>query len=360
MNSMCEERAQTQESDESANKPPQRKKMIRRRSTDRSQQMRWWIQTLFLILNVWIGVEFMLFVRYYESGGTTALVGRPAGVEGWLPIGALMNLKYCFMTGQIPPVHPAAMFLLIAFLAISWIFRKSFCSWLCPIGMLSEVLWKLGKRLFGRNIDLHPRVDVPFRALKYILLGLFVYAVASMSPAAILAFMKSPYGLIADIKMFYFFRHLSLTAALVLGLLFLASVFVKNFWCRYLCPYGALMGLAALLSPTRIQRSPEACIDCAKCARVCPSLLPVDKLLTVRSPECTGCLECVAICPVEPALQLSVGKKRTLPSWTLATGILVLFLGIVGCAKWSGRWQSNIPPQIYFDLVPRAHELVHP
>jgi polyferredoxin len=322
--------------------------------------VRWSIQTLFLILTIWIGVEFILFVRYCESGGTTALVERPPGVEGWLPIGALMNLKYFVMTGQIAPIHPAAMFLLVAFLAISWIFRKSFCSWLCPIGTLSEVLWKLGKRLFGRNIDLHRWADVPLRALKYILLGLFVYAVASMSPAAILAFMRSPYGLIADVKMLYFFRFLSLTAALVLGVLFLASICVKNFWCRYLCPYGALMGLPALLSPTRIRRDQGACIDCAKCARFCPSLLPVDKLLVVRSAECTACMECVAVCPVEGALRLSVGRKRTWSSWALATGILVLFLSIVGYAKWSGHWQSNIPPQVYFDLVPRARELNHP
>ena len=50
-----------------------------------------------------------------------------------------------------------------------------------------------------------------------------------------------------------------------------ASVFVQNFWCRYLCPYGALLGLTSLLSPLRIRREPAACIDCAKCAKACPS-----------------------------------------------------------------------------------------
>ena len=90
------------------------------------------------------------------------------------------------------------------------------------------------------------------------------------------------------------------------------SIFIRNFWCRYLCPYGALMGLASLLSPLWIKRDPDKCIDCAKCAKACPSHLPVDTRLQVRSAECLGCLECVAVCPAEGALELSVleGVRR--------------------------------------------------
>jgi polyferredoxin len=157
-----------------------------------------------------------------------------------------------------------------------------------------------------------------------------------------------------------FFRELSLTGLWVLVALIVLSLLVKNFWCRYLCPYGALMGLAALLSPSRIRREPSACMDCAKCARICPALLPVDKLQSVRSAECIGCLECVAVCPAEGALQMLLGSRKELPAWALAAGIIVLFVGIVGCAKWSGYWQTDIPHETYFQLVPRAHELDHP
>jgi hypothetical protein len=72
--------------------PPPRKKLIRRAGPDRSQLLRRLVQTAFLALNVWIATEFLLFVRYYESGGRTAFASRPPGVEGWLPIAALMNL----------------------------------------------------------------------------------------------------------------------------------------------------------------------------------------------------------------------------------------------------------------------------
>ena len=85
--------------------------------------------------------------------------------------------------------------------------------------------------------------------------GLFLYAVGSLSAEGIAQFLESPYGIVADVKMAStFFRHMGVAAAVVIGILVLASVFVQNFWCRFLCPYGALMGLAALASPLRIFR----------------------------------------------------------------------------------------------------------
>jgi polyferredoxin len=256
-------------------------------------------------------------------------------------------------------MHPAGMFLLLAFLGVSILFRKSFCGWLCPAGALSEYLWKLGRETFRRNWALPKWLDIPLRGLKYLLLGLFLYAVGSMAPGAIRAFLDGPYGVVADVKMLNFFRFLSTTAAVTIAALVVASVFVKNFWCRYLCPYGALMGLASLLSPTRIRRVEEACIDCAKCAKACPSLLPVDKLVQIRSAECLGCLECVAVCPAEGALDMTVAK-RPLPAWAMAAGVALVFLGVVGYAQWMGYWHTNIPSGVYQELIPRANEFSHP
>src|SRR5450759_3626766 len=276
---------------------PIRKKLVRRAAPDRSQALRRAVQLAFFVLNAWIGIEFYLFVRYYETGGRSVWAGRPPGVEGWLPIASMMNLKVLLASGQMPRLHPAGMFLLIAFLAASWIFRKSFCGWLCPVGTVSEYLWRLGRQTFGRNFRLPRKLDVGLRSLKYLLLGLFLYAVGSMSVEAIRAFLEGPYGIVDDVKMLNFFRFMGLTGGIVVALLVVASVFVQNFWCRYLCPYGALMGLAALASPLRIRRDASLCIDCAMCAEACPSQLPVDTLVQIRSAECLGCMECVSVCP---------------------------------------------------------------
>jgi polyferredoxin len=205
------------------------------------------------------------------------------------------------------------------------------------------------------------------RGLKYFLLGFFLWAISTMSAEGIHDFMLSPYGLIADVKMLNFFRHIGETGLVVIGIFVVASVFVPNFWCRFLCPYGALLGLASWLSPSRIRRSTETCIDCAKCAKACPAALPVDRLVQIRSVECTGCLECVAVCPAQDALAMSLPKmvaakprRAAIPAWAMATGIAVLFLGVAGFAKATGHWESAIPSAVYQRLVPNADQAAHP
>ncbi len=339
---------------------PPRKKAFVRAPRDYSQRLRRTFQLAFFALNVWIGVQFVRFVHHYESGQPSAPVIRPPGVEGWLPIASLMNLKVLVATGRLPLVHPAGVVLLIAFLAISWLFRKSFCSWLCPVGTLSEYLWRLGRDTFKKNWRIPRFLDIPLRALKYALLGLFGYAIAGMSVAAIRAFLEGPYGLIADVKLLNFFRYLGMGGAITLVVLVVFSVFVQNFWCRYLCPYGALLGLFSMAGPLRIRRNATLCIDCGKCTRACPSHLPVDQLFSIKSAECTGCLECVASCPVGQALVFAAPKSRAVPAWAIALGIAVIFFGLYGWAVATGHWHTNLPDRVYMELVPRANEFSHP
>ncbi len=253
------------------------KKALRRRATpDQSQRIRFTVQIFFAVLNVCLGIQFYLWARFYERGGAGLYVPRPAGAEGWLPIAGLMNLKLLLVTGRVPLIHPAAMFLLIAFLLTSFLAKKSFCAWLCPVGALSERIGKLGQSLFRSRIHVPRWLDIPLRGLKYLLLAFFVFFIAAMPANTLQSFMQTPYGLIADVKMLNFFRGMSATAVIVILALALLSLFIENVWCRYLCPYGALMGLVSLLSPFKIRRNPAACIDCGKCAsapapRRCPS-----------------------------------------------------------------------------------------
>jgi len=357
--------------------PKPKKKLIRRTDRDYSQVTRRGFQAAFLLLNIWIGGIFYFWVRQFEPGGRPTSFERPAGVEGWLPIAGLMNLRYFVLSHHVPTMHPAGMFLLITFLAVSFLFRKAFCSWLCPVGTISEYLWRAGQKLFRRNFYLPRWLDLGLRSLKYLLLGFFVWAVTSMAVDELASFMNSPYGIIADVKMLNFFRHIGETGAIVLGVLVVASLFIQNFWCRFLCPYGALLGIVSLASPTRIRRNPESCIDCAKCAKACPSALPVDKLVTIKSAECTGCLECVAICPAKDTLSLALPSKFDVtivgedgqghpslhafkvPVWAMATAIAVLFFGVVGFAKSAGYWDSHVPRALYQQLVPHADEAQH-
>jgi ferredoxin len=89
-------------------------------------------------------------------------------------------------------------------------------------------------------------------------------------------------------------------------------------------------------------------------------------LITIKSAECTGCMECVAVCPAEGALQMAVPHWTRAPQqgrisdWAMAAGIALLFFGIVGYAKSAGYWNGDVPEYLYRQLVPQATEVGHP
>jgi polyferredoxin len=354
----------------------QKKPLVRRVLRDRSQQIRRAVQFAFLALNAWLAIEFLRWTHYFESQGQARYVERPAGLDGWLPIAGLMNLKYFLVTHHAPTIHPAAMVLAAVFLLSSLLLKKTFCSWLCPVGTVSEYLWKLGRKVFRRNVAVPRWLDIPLRSLKYVLMAFFLFIVVSMTAEALNDFMVAPFGIIADVKMLNFFRNMSITGMAVIGSLVVLSVFIKNFWCRFLCPYGALMGLVSTLSPVRIRRDAQACIDCGKCTKACPASLPVDKLVQIRSLECTSCMECVAVCPAENALQLSLVPRRSgaeagavaaAARWRnravqprlVAAVLALVFFGLIGVARATGQWQTNIPRDVYMQLVPHADDYGH-
>ncbi|MCP3176139.1 MAG: 4Fe-4S binding protein [Desulfuromonadales bacterium] len=318
------------------------------------------VQWGFLAWIIAIGIRFGLFVRHFESGGAAPYVSRPPGVEGFLPIGALVSLKHWLVNGFVHDVHPAALVLFLTFLVMSLLAKKSFCSWLCPVGTLSEGAWKLGCRLFGRTFQPWRWLDTLLRSLKYLLLFFFAKIILLDMPARALgAFMDAPYWAVSDVKMLRFFTHMSLTALVVSLVLAGLSLLYQNFWCRYLCPYGALMGLASLLSPFKIRRNPERCTACGACSRACPAWLPVQHKATVRSPECTGCLTCVEACPERALAMAPPAVSTTFPRWVFPVLALSLYGGGVLLGMATGHWETSLTTQHYQQLIPLVPYLGH-
>ena len=322
--------------------------------------VRFWrltVQWAFFAWILFIGVQFGRFVHHFTSGGQGAFVNRPPGVEGFLPIGALAGTKFWAMTGTIHPVHPAAVVLFVTFIAMSLLAKKSFCSWLCPVGTLSELSWKLGQAVFGENFRLWRWLDLLLRSVKYLLLLFFTKLILLDMPSRALGgFLGSPYWAMSDVKMLHFFTDPSFDTIAVIIVLVGFSLLFKNAWCRYLCPYGALLGLISMLSPLKIRRRIDTCTSCGKCAKACPSLLPVDIKKTIHSPECTGCLSCVESCP-HHSLHMGPPKVVDTPKWVLPVVAMGIYVTGIGLGMATGHWHSMLTYADYAQWIPRLSSL---
>jgi Pyruvate/2-oxoacid:ferredoxin oxidoreductase delta subunit len=331
--------------------------------------LRYTVQWGIFVFLLFAGYQLYLFVEYFlepvhyisESSKSGPPVARPPSVDGFLPIGSLMAFKLWVTTGVFDRIHPSGLVIFTAAILMALTLKKSFCGWICSVGALSDVTWKLGGRVFQRNYRIHRYIDYPLRSLKYILMTFFLYVVLlKMPPRAIFHFLEGDYYKIADVKMLYFFTKMTAVTLITLVVLFVLSLFFKNFWCRYLCPYGALLGLLSMCSPFKITRNEDACIHCEKCSENCPSLLPVEKKNRIRSPECTGCLTCVSHCPAKGALDVAGFKKKALNPLIFAVLIIILFFGTIGVAKVTDRWHSSVTHEEYMRIVPMASMLEHP
>jgi polyferredoxin len=316
------------------------------------------VQAAFLALIVALGVQFYFFVASCLDPGR-APVSRPPGVAGFLPIAGLMGLRHWLTTGTLDAIQPSAAVLLLLAILVSLALKKSFCSWICPVGTLSEWLWLLRGRLFGRwpGHGVPGWLDALLMAPKYLLLFFFAsFVLWKMAPEDLAAYIEGPYNRVADVRMLAFFLHPSTLTLAVLAALTVLSFLVKNAWCRYLCPYGALLGITSLLSPVKVKRVDAACTHCRACTRVCPMHIKVHEIGVVRSPECTGCLLCVEDCPVPESLVVTPvpTPDRRRIAWAALALVLLVYLGGIGVARLAGAWRNGISRQEYERIVPPA------
>lgn len=325
-----------------------------------------WIKTLrtiiqagFALFCLYAGYRYYLFYLW-GTGQSSTYVPRPPSVEAFLPISALVGLKRLILSGHYDMIHPAGLTIFLAALCIGLLLRKGFCGWICPVGFASNLAEKTGRKL---KILWKPPIwlDLPLLSLKYLLLFFFLYLIAwKMTLDQIESFHTSPYNLAVDAKMLLFFLTPSGLSAGVMIFLVVISFVIRNFWCRYLCPYGALLGLLALASPFQVKRDQETCIDCKKCEKICPASITLTSKKTIRTGECIGCTECVSVCPVDDCLTLALPGRKKNSILLLPAAVLTTFLLFYAVSLVSGHWYSEVPPEVMKKFYSIIVELPHP
>jgi polyferredoxin len=329
------------------------KKQLKRKPVQITRNV---VQAVFLLFLLYVGIRFYQFYMHFETLGEASFVERPAAVEGFLPISALMALKVWLATGDFDVIHPAGLVLLSFFVGGAIIFRRSFCSWICPVGTVSEWISRLGKKLFKRNFEVPTWLVWLLTPIKYLLLLFFLGMVIVMPTYGAIAFLNEPYNKISDIKMLTFFLDISGFGLGFLIVMVMLSLFFRNFWCRFLCPYGAFIGLGSIFRISKVRRNEETCTNCEMCTKVCPSRIKVHKVETVNNLNCTACMACVEACPVKDTLNMTVGNKKV-SKWFIPVSFFVAFFLIIGYAKLTGHWETIISYEEWKILIPEANNI---
>lgn len=322
------------------------------------QAARYAVQAVFLLFLLYVGLRFYQFYQHFDSLGKEPFVNRPSAVEGFLPISALVALKVWLSGGGFDRIHPAGLTLFAFFVGSGFFFRKAFCGWLCPIGTVSGWLGMVGKKLFKRNFEIPQWLGWILTPLKYLLLLFFISMVVNMSVYGAKMFLDTPYNKISDVKMLLFFLNIGGVGLVVILSLILLSLLFKNFWCRFLCPYGALIGLGSIFGVTKIRRNEDTCTNCEACTRACPQRINISEKTAVRSANCNACMQCVEACPAKDTLNMTVMNKPV-NKWFIPVSFLVLFIVVVSFAKLTGHWNTIISYDDWKQLLPDADKIGH-
>jgi polyferredoxin len=183
----------------------------------------------------------------------------------------------------------------LLFLIASMWWGRFFCAWVCPLGSVQEAIFALRSKKYRSRHRISYFYENKFSKAKYVILILTIVLV--LVGASYVYIQYCPFFALAQLP------HLAWGGILFLLGILLMGLVVERFWCRYLCPYAALLNIFQALGklfgiPRRkIHRNLERCIDCGHCMLYCPMNIDLSQDEKVESPNCIMCLLCTEKCP---------------------------------------------------------------
>ncbi len=304
---------------------------------------------------------------------------NPANPEAYCPMGGLQALATFFVRGSLPCSMSMVQIVMgIVLAAAVVLFSKLFCGYICPLGTVQDLLVKLRNVIGWKGIEIKSGsiADKVLRVIKYALLFWIFYMTATASEL----FCKNldPYYAVAT----GFKGEITLWMSIVtVALVLVCGFFINMFWCRYLCPLGAIsnslkfwvwivvlaaayyvLGLVGVNVPwwallaafcvagylleilcgkpklqvLHIMKNDAKCTHCGICNKHCPYGIDIANCKTgaVNAVDCTLCGECTAVCPMD-AIHTGVCVKgsRNLGNVLLPAIIAVL---LVAFGFWAG------------------------
>ncbi len=243
-----------------------------------------------------------------EQGLLPLLIGSPS-LHAVCPFGGVVTIYTYFTEGAfVQNIQQSSITLMWLVLGLTLLFGPVFCGWICPFGTVEEFVGKIGRKIFKKRYNnfIPFKLDKLLKYLRYVVLLLVVILTATSGK--LLFSNVDPYFALFNI----WSSEVTRLSLLILGLILIGSLFVERPWCKYLCPFGALLGIFNFFRIVKLKRNEKTCINCKVCDQVCPMNIDISTSKVITDHQCISCLLCTdeIACPVSNSLNFSVLERK--------------------------------------------------
>jgi len=215
---------------------------------------------------------------------------------------------------------------------VTVVLGRFFCGWMCGFGSFTDFVYLVFSKVFKfkKKIRMNEQADRWMKGIKYVVLAVLVVAVwnfnitifSTVSPWDAFG-MLITVGKVPDFS--YVIANLTV-GFIILAAILIASVFIERFFCRYLCPMGAIFAITSKLKVAKIKKPTAQCGKCRICTNNCAMGIPLYKMDVVNSGECINCMKCVSVCP-RSNISFTVAKGDVRPI-LVGTATVALMTGL--------------------------------
>ena len=263
-------------------------------------------QLVFLII--------VLAVTYAKNAVELGLPAIPfidgLSLHAICPFGGVETF-YTLITGQgmVSKIHESTIVMFVLVMASAVLLGSAFCGFICPLGTVQELVGKLGKKLFPKKYNkvIPRKLDIKLKYLRYVVLAVILYFSGTTLKLVFADY--DPYYALFN----FYTEEVALTAIVILVVVLFSSLIIERPWCRYLCPYGVILGWFNKIRIFKLSRNSSTCIHCKKCDLACPMNLNISDKKSVASTSCIGCMECTSerACPIEDTVVMKIGGFKS-------------------------------------------------
>ncbi|OVE65039.1 ferredoxin [Clostridium diolis] len=184
-------------------------------------------------------------------------------------------------------------FVAVMFLTI--IAGRWFCGWMCAFGAYNDLIYFISKKIFKGKFKVNGKVDSILKYVKYVIL-IFIIIISWTIGSNILE-STSPWDVFGQITNISTVLSSLLIGLVLLVLITIGAFFIERFFCRYLCPLGAVFSIISKVGITKINKPKADCGKCRACTMNCSMGLQLYKADKVKGGDCINCLKCTEVCP---------------------------------------------------------------